>query len=74
MKNDSKKTKNTKSKMNTCKLNALKLEALRVSQNSCVNFQHGCLIVRNGRIVSSACNNEYGHAEYNAVKNLQRLL
>jgi pyrimidine deaminase RibD-like protein len=59
-------------KMN--KFETLKSEALEMSRKSCCNFQHGCLIVKQGRIVSSACNDENGHAEYNAIKNLQRLL
>ena len=59
-------------KMN--KFENLKTEAVEMSQKSCCNFQHGCLIVKQGRVVSSACNDENGHAEYNAVKALQRLL
>lgn len=60
--------------MNTLKLESLKLQALEVSRKSCCNFQHGCLITRKGRVVASACNDEFGHAEYNAVQNVYRLL
>ena len=60
--------------MNADLLNDLRLQALQESQKSLCNFQHGCLIVRQGRVIASAHNDESGHAEYNAVKALQRLL
>lgn len=60
--------------MNATRLQSLKLHALELCKQSCCNFQHGCLIVRQGRIVASGFNDYKGHAELNAVKNLQRLL
>lgn len=46
--------------------------AIEMSNKSYGHFKHGCLIIRKGYIVASAWNNESGHAEMNAIKNLQK--
>lgn len=56
------------------KVENFKLEAVKVAEKSSCAFQHGCLIIRNGKIVATGYNDEYNHAERNAVENLQRLL
>ena len=58
--------------MNALKLQNLKLQSLELSAKSYVGFQHGCLIVRNGRVVAKSCNDARGHAECNAISALQR--
>lgn len=49
-------------------------EAVKISEKSCCHFKHGALIVRKGRIISSACNDENNHAEVNAILKIERLL
>ena len=42
--------------------------AVELSKTSCASYhQHGALLVRKGRIISSAVNDENAHAEVNAV-------
>ena len=60
--------------MNALKLQNLKLQSLSLAEKSYVGFQHGCLIVRNGRVITSSVNDARGHAECNAISALQRLL
>ena len=60
--------------MNALKLQNLKLQSLSLAEKSYCNFKHGCVIVRGNQIVSRGWNDIHGHAEYNAVKALQRLL
>ena len=60
--------------MNALKLQNLKLQSLSLAEKSYGGFQHGCLIVRNGRVITSACNDARGHAECNAIAALQRVL
>jgi len=55
-------------------LEYLKSCALEESKKSGYNFKHGCVIVRNGRIVAKAFNDHKGHAEHNAILALQRVL
>ena len=60
--------------MNALKLQNLKLQSLDLCAKSYVGFQHGCLIVRNGKVVSQAVNDTRGHAECNAISALYRVL
>ena len=60
--------------MNALKLQNLKLQSLNLAEKSYVGFQHGCLIVRNGRVITSSVNDTRGHAECNAISALQYLL
>jgi pyrimidine deaminase RibD-like protein len=60
--------------MNALKLQVLKDECFLLTEKSHCNFKHGCVIVRGNQIVSRGWNDIHGHAEYNAVKALQRLL
>ena len=55
-------------------LENLKLRAVELSKKSCNNFQHGCLIIRNGKVIASAFNDHNGHAEHNALRNVYRVL
>ena len=49
--------------------------AVELSKTSCASYhQHGALLVRKGRIISSAVNDENAHAEVNAVLKGYRLL
>ena len=36
--------------------------------------KHGALLIRNGQIISSGCNDEHRHAEHNAILTGYRLL
>ena len=58
--------------MNALRLQNLKGESLDLARKSYSGFQHGCLIVRNGKVVSRAVNDARGHAECNAISALQR--
>ena len=60
--------------MNALRLQNLKGESLELANKSYAGFQHGCLIVRNGKVVSQAVNDNRGHAECNAISALQYLL
>ncbi len=60
--------------MNSLRLQNFKDEALELSNNSCCNFQHGCVIVRKGEILARGFNDENCHAEQNAISALERLL
>lgn len=48
--------------------------AVEESRKSHAIHQHGAVIIRNGRVVSTGFNNEKGHAEVNAIRNVYRLL
>lgn len=43
-------------------------------RSSCKYHHHGAVIIRNGRVIAEGINNEHGHAEVNAVRNVYRLL
>ena len=58
--------------MNSLRLQNFKDEALELSNNSCCNFQHGCVIVRKGEILARGFNDENCHAEQNAISALER--
>ena len=56
-------------------LNTLKLVAQDTSRRSYSKYQqHGAVLVRNGKVISTGVNNERGHAEVNAILRLRRLL
>ena len=55
-------------------LENLKLHALEESKKSAFNFKHGCVIIRNGKIVATGFNDHRGHAENNALNQVYRLL
>jgi len=55
-------------------LEYLKSYALEESKKSGYNFKHGCVVVRNGKIIASGFNDHKGHAEHNALKSVYRVL
>tara|TARA_R110001599_G_scaffold217355_1_gene415566 strand:+ start:2632 stop:2844 length:213 start_codon:yes stop_codon:yes gene_type:complete len=58
--------------MNSESLENLKLQALAESHKSYSAFQHGCVIVRNGKIVATGFNDENSHAECRALNSLKK--
>ena len=42
-------------------------EAIEASKKSYCHFQHGAIVIRKGRIISSSCNDDHNHAEINAI-------
>lgn len=66
---------NESTKFLELKMSAFKDAAIETASRSCNRYhKHGALLIRNGKIVSSGCNDEYNHAEHNAVQNGYRLL
>ena len=55
-------------------LENLKLHALEESKKSGFNFKHGCVIIRNGKIVATGHNDHKGHAEHNALNQVYYVL
>lgn len=43
-------------------------------QSSAKYHQHGSVLIRNGRVIATSCNDERGHAEYNLLKTVYCLL
>ena len=43
-------------------------------KSSCKYHHHGAVIVRQGRVIATGFNDEKGHAEVNAVRNMWRVL
>ncbi len=50
------------------KMFMFKDDAIAASLKSCHKYhKHGALLIKNGQIISSGCNDEYNHAEHNAI-------
>ena len=57
------------------RISNFKQAAVEVSRRSYAKYhQHGALLIRNGRIISSGVNDEFNHAEVNAIKKVYCLL
>lgn len=55
-------------------LNHVKLAVNVSRKSSCKYHHHGAIIVRGNRVVAQGYNDENGHAEVNAVRNLYWVL
>ena len=57
------------------KMNGFKDVAVEAASKSCNKYyKHGALLVRNGKVIASGWNDEYRHAEHNAILAGYRLL
>ena len=57
------------------KISNLRQIAIEVSRTSYAKYhRHGALVIRNGRVISSGVNDEFNHAEVNAVLKVSCLL
>ena len=49
--------------------------AVDISRKSCAKYHHhGAVIFRQGQVIATGWNDEKGHAEVNAVRNMWRVL